>query len=198
MEAAHFEKHGTTAQMSEQQLLDCSDMLSDGCKGGWYDRAWNYVRSKGGILTQAKYPYAGRMHIGHCMVFWYGDNDHRWFSKVNGCHGGPNLHGILEPSYCRSHGKVGDEAVLKTMLNDRPVAVAVDASSFQFYSSGILRCGNSHRLNHAVFAVGYESNSYWIIKNSWGTSWGESGYVRIGMGGNPCGVADWPAYAIAA
>ena len=98
------------------------------------------------------------------------------------------------------------------MLNDRPVAVAVDASSFQFYSSGILNCGPSHRLNHAVFAVGYrdystvgyhDSDGHWIIKNSWGTSWGESGYVRIKTGGfkwtyNPCGVADYPAYPIVA
>ena len=99
---------------------------------------------------------------------------------------------------CNDYTTKSSERVLKFMLNSRPVAVAVDASSFQFYSSGILRCGSSHRLNHAVFAVGYESNSYWIIKNSWGTSWGESGYVRIGMGGNPCGVADYPAYAIAA
>merc|ERR1712154_176069 len=96
-----------------------------------------------------------------------------------------------------NHGLVGDEEELKKMVNDRPVAVAVDASPFQFYSSGILDCRSFHSLNHAVFAVGYNDGSDWIIKNSWGQSWGEQGYVRVGMGGNPCGVADYPAYAIA-
>ena len=181
MEAAVFEKYGITAQMSEQQLLDC-DYQNGECNGGWYDTAWKYVHDVDGIMSQKQYPYTGRKHV--CMA-------KKPTFKISGCHGGPN-------SYCPGHGKIGDESVLKRMLNDRPVAVAVDADSFQFYSSGILRCGSSHRLNHAVFAVGYESNSHWIIKNSWGTSWGESGYVRTGMGGNPCGVADYPAYAIAA
>ena len=194
MEAALFEKHGTTVQMSEQQVIDC-DYRSDGCNGGWYDTAWDYVRWMGGILTQDKYPNNGLEQF--CRTFWYDHNDRRYIKnfKVKGCYGGPNSNTYY---HCRGHGRVGIEAELKRMLNDRPVAVSVDASSFQFYSSGILRCGSSHRLNHDVFAVGYESNSHWIIKNSWGTSWGESGYVRIGMGGNPCGVADWPAYAIAA
>ena len=111
-------------------------------------------------------------------------------SGVAGCVGGPNF-------FCDNHGLVGDEEELKKMVNDRPVAVAVDASPFQFYSSGILDCRNFHSLNHAVFAVGYNDGSDWIIKNSWGKSWGEQGYVRVGMGGNPCGVADYPAYAIA-
>jgi cathepsin L len=183
MEAAHFEKYGTTVQMSEQQVVDC-DTRNSGCNGGWYDTAWKYVNGEGGIETQADYPYTGR--DGTCKA---GNND--FVSNVDGCHGGPNF-------YCPGHGLVGDEAELEKMLNDRPVAVAVDATPFQFYSSGILNCRSFHSLNHAVFAVGYESDSHWIIKNSWGTSWGESGYVRIGMGSNPCGVADYPAYSIAA
>ena len=197
MEAAYFEKHGTTVQMSEQQLLDC-DTRSQGCQGGWYDWAWNYVNGQGGIETQTDYPYTGRK--GTCK---YDPNDS--VSNVLGCRGGPNY-------FCKDRGLVGCESELHKMLNDRPVAVAVDASSFQFYSSGILNCGPSHRLNHAVFAVGYrdystvgyhDSDGHWIIKNSWGTSWGESGYVRIKTGGfkwtyNPCGVADYPAYPIVA
>ena len=186
IEAAHFEKHGTTIDISEQQLLDC-DTRSQGCQGGWYDWAWNYVNGQGGIEREADYPYNGRK--GTCK---YDPNKSvSNLLTVDWCRGGPN-------HVCNDYTTKSSERVLKFMLNSRPVAVAVDASSFQFYSSGILRCGSSHTLNHAVFAVGYESNSYWIIKNSWGTSWGESGYVRIGMGGNPCGVADWPAYAIAA
>ena len=73
-----------------------------------------------------------------------------------------------------------------------PVAVAIDASdsTFQLYSSGIYNtCGTN--LDHAVLAVGYGSNSagdYWIVKNSWGTGWGMSGYVYIGRDNSPSGV----------
>merc|ERR1712058_207230 len=134
MGAAHWEKYGSTVQMSEQQVVDC-------------------------------------------------DN------RDGGCNGGPNF-------FCDNHGLVGDEEELKKMLNDRPVAVAVDATPFQFYSSGILDCRSFHSLNHAVFAVGYNDGSDFIVRNSWGASWGENGYVRVGMGGNPCGIADYPAYAI--
>jgi len=183
MEAAHFEKYGATVQMSEQQIVDC-DNRNSGCNGGWYDTAWKYVSEEGGIETTADYPYKGRE--GSCKA---GQND--FVSGVAGCVGGPNY-------FCDNHGLVGDEAELQKMLNDRPVAVAVDATPFQFYSSGILDCRSFHSLNHAVFAVGYEDGSHWIIKNSWGKGWGESGYVRVGMGGNPCGVADYPAYSIAA
>merc|ERR1719436_594067 len=182
MEAAHFEKYGSTLQMSEQQVVDC-DQRNSGCNGGWYDTAWQYISEEGGIEAQADYPYTGR--DGSCKA----DSDN-FVTGVSGCIGGPNF-------FCDNHGLVGDEAELQKMLNDRPVAVAVDATPFQFYSSGILDCRSFHSLNHAVFAVGYEDGSHYIVKNSWGTSWGEQGYVRVGMGGNPCGIADYPAYVIA-
>jgi len=183
LEAAHYEKNGALVQMSEQQLVDC-DTRNSGCNGGWYDTAWKYIQGEGGVETTRDYPYAGRDNT--CKA---GNND--FIATVSGCYGGPNF-------FCDNHGLVGDEAELKKMLNDRPIAVAVDATPFQFYSSGVLDCRSFHSLNHAVFAVGYSGSDYWIIKNSWGASWGESGYVKIGMGGNPCGVADYPAYVIAA
>lgn len=186
LEAAHFEKHGSTVQMSEQQVVDC-DTQNGGCNGGWYDTAWMYIKGEGGVTTTAEYPYHARDET--CKA-----SQHDFVSNVGGCVGGPNY-------VCDNGGKVGDEAVLKSMLNDRPIAVAVDATPFQFYSSGLLDCRSFHSLNHAVFAVGYGSegsDDYWIIKNSWGASWGEAGYVRVKQGGNPCGVADYPSYAIAA
>jgi len=72
-------------------------------------------------------------------------------------------------------------------LDNSPVGVAVDASNWSFYSGGVFsNCGTS--LNHAVLAAGYTSEST-LIKNSWGSSWGESGYIRIASG-NTCGVAN--------
>merc|ERR1712198_141207 len=172
---------GSTVQMSEQQVVDC-DTRDGGCNGGWYDTAWRYVSEEGGIATQSDYPYTAR--DGSCRA-----SSMDFVSGVSGCVGGPNF-------FCDNHGLVGDEEELKKMLNDRPVAVAVDATPFQFYSSDILDCRSFHSLNHAVFAVGYNDGSDFIVRNSWGKSWGESGYVRVGMGGNPCGIADYPAYAI--
>merc|ERR1712112_435898 len=182
MEAAHMEKHGSTVQMSEQQVVDC-DNRNSGCNGGWYDTAWQYMMEEGGLETSSDYPYTARG--GSCK-----SDSNKFECTVTGCVGGPNN------GACDNSGLVGDEEELKKMLNDQAVAVAVDASPFQFYSSGILDCRNFHSLNHAVFAVGYNDGSDFIVRNSWGKSWGESGYVRVGMGGNPCGIADYPAYAI--
>lgn len=73
-----------------------------------------------------------------------------------------------------------------------PVTIGVDASKWQSYRSGILtNCGGSD-LDHGVTIVGYESGSYWKIKNSWGKSWGEAGYIRVNRGVNCCGVKDDP------
>ena len=78
-------------------------------------------------------------------------------------------------------------------VSKQPVSVAVDASSWMFYESGIIdqNCGNN--LNHANLAVGYVingNNNYWILKNSWGTTWGENGYLKIGIKGAKglCGI----------
>merc|ERR1712165_154266 len=65
MEANHWEKYGSTVQMSEQQVVDC-DTRDGGCNGGWYDTAWRYVSEEGGIATQADYPYTAR--DGSCKV----------------------------------------------------------------------------------------------------------------------------------
>lgn len=78
-------------------------------------------------------------------------------------------------------------------LQSKPVSVAVDASTWSLYSSGILRiCGNN--VNHGVLLVGVDDNA-WKIKNSWGTNWGENGYIRIAKG-NTCGVCTHGLYPV--
>ncbi len=76
-------------------------------------------------------------------------------------------------------------------ISSRPISVAVDASDWSTYSSGVFNeCDSS--LNHGVLLVG-SNDQYWKIKNSWGTSWGESGYIRL-FKGNTCGLCNVASY----
>ena len=88
-----------------------------------------------------------------------------------------------------------NEDSLLTALVDGPVSVAVDASSWSFYSGGVMsRCGNG--LNHGVTLVKYDSTENSVtIRNSWGSSWGEKGHIRLAVGHDTCGYADVASYA---
>ncbi|KAL4463051.1 hypothetical protein ABPG72_009194 [Tetrahymena utriculariae] len=81
---------------------------------------------------------------------------------------------------------------LKNALNISPISVLVDASTWGQYSSGVYNgCNQSNiRLNHAVLAVGYDSQGNWIVKNSWSTGWGEKGYIRLAPN-NTCGILSY-------
>jgi C1A family cysteine protease len=154
--------------LSEQQLVDCSGSTGNqGCNGGMPDRALNYLKSAGSC-SQADYPYTGR--DGSC--------------KASSCKGdkvktsGPK------------NGK--GESTLENLLNTQPVSVAIDASSaFSRYTSGIFTgpC-SSTSINHAVTAVGYDAQS-WLVRNSWGTSWGNGGYINMKRGQNICNINNY-------
>lgn len=163
-------------ELSVQQLVDCS--TSDfGCSGGDTASGASYAERRG-LMTEAAYPYTAAS--GQCA--------YRTSSVVSRFRGHIEL-----PS--------GDERALAAALVEYgPISVAINASpsSFQFYSTGILRdrscTGNSRSLNHAVVLIGLTPNS-WLIKNSWGTSWGLGGYCYLARNaGNMCGVS---TYAIA-
>ena len=85
-------------------------------------------------------------------------------------------------------------------LNKEPVAVGVSANrQFMYYESGVLSCKKSKWQDHAVLAIGYVKDDYWIVKNSWGDDWGENGYIRLKMGTNKecCGMLIDSSYATA-
>jgi len=173
--------------LSQQELVDCSDGYGNmGCMGGDMDAAFQYVIDNG-ICTNKSYPYTG--NDGQCMNMTcdkviHIDN----FTDV-------------EPN---------DEHKLARAVKKRPVAVAIQANlqSFQLYKSGIYNdpdCGDE--LDHGVLVVGYGYDewlnmSYWIVKNSWGSTWGDNGYIRIQKDiDNPegmCGIAMDPSYPIIA
>ena len=82
------------------------------------------------------------------------------------------------------------------VANTGPLSVCLDANGFNSYTSGIMSvCGNS--VDHCVQAVGINtaaSTPYWLVRNSWGTSWGESGYIRLTYGSNTCDITNDPTY----
>lgn len=155
-------KTGTLVDFSEQQMLDCSSGYGNmGCSGGLMTNCYNYLKSYK-LQTYSSYPYIG----------------YKSTCKYNSANGILNV-----ASYVNIAN--GDVAGHMNALVNGPVAVAMAASSsvFSMYKSGILSstaCGTS--LNHAVTMIGYgteNGTNYWIIKNSWGANWGESGYFRI-------------------
>ena len=165
-------------QFSEQELVDCStEEGNEGCNGGLMDLAYKYIRSTK-INLEEDYKYTAR--DGNCSP------------KLDKLRTGIESYKTLEPA---------DVDTLIKEIDSQPVAVALEVQSdFQDYQSGIYvpedeDCGD--RLNHGVLAVGYDTQeSYFIIKNSWGTGWGDKGYIKmaIGTGRGTCGIAnDWDA-----
>jgi len=161
---------GSLISLSEQELVDCSRSYGNlGCNGGLMDDAFEYIMAKG-LATEAAYPYTAK--DGTCKSVAKSGVSVKSFKDV----------------------KANDENSLLTFAGQGPVAVAIEADqiAFQSYKSGILTRGCGTNLDHGVLVVGYgtESNTdYWIVKNSWGTSWGEAGYIRIARGSNLCGIA---------
>lgn len=152
---------GQVVSLSEQQLVDCSAAEGNhGCNGGWPSNALNYVKAHG-ISTESEYPYTAT--TSSCKKT--GGNFHiTSFSSAQGCNG------------------------LQNAISAKPISVTVDATNWSKYSSGVFsNCAAS--INHAVLLVGVVSNN-WKIKNSWGTSWGESGYIRLATG-NTCGLCQY-------
>jgi len=161
IEAVHKQKTLYTVNLAEQQLVDCSTQ-NHGCTGGRPDRAINYLAGKP-IYTESSYPYTAR--DGTC---------------TSGTSSGVTVGGYSRVTK--------SESGLLSSLDSSAVTVTVQADSkFQGYKSGILTgVATSCSLNHAVLATGYGSN-FLKIKNSWGSGWGEGGYIRVERTTSGCG-----------
>jgi hypothetical protein len=178
VEGAYFLKTGQLISLSEQQLVDCATSSGEGCNGGLVDSAFSYVNFKG-LATEYAYPYKGGKFA--CLA--------------------SSMKAAIAPGILMGFTDVpaGDEVALLTAVASRPVSVAIQANqqAFQFYSSGVLTGNCGKQLDHSVLAVGYGTDNgtdYWKVKNSWGSSWGEAGYIRIQRGVNQCGIAEAASY----
>jgi len=171
IESITFLKNGTLPNLAEQQMVDC-DKAQSGCNGGMESDAIEWVARNGGQCAEKDYPYTAR--DGTCKK-------------------------TCKPiATVKSVVRFSTEAKLQTNIINQPCTVAVDAGSsdWQSYHGGVYagKCGK--QLNHAILAVGY-TPTYWIVKNSWGSSWGASGYIFLKRGSNICGVASEPSYPVA-
>ena len=185
-------KQGRSVSLSEQHLVDCSASFgNEGCNGGLPDNAFHYAAAGPSVCPESSYPYTGRTQACNTGV-------------VGTC----NTTGVAIAGFVDI--APDNDTALMVAVATQPVAVGIEADQdvFQFYASGVITgtCGNA--LDHAVLVVGYgvqpaagplPATPYWKVKNSWGTSWGELGYVRIARnatsnhGDGVCGIYAMPS-----
>ncbi|KAL3741712.1 hypothetical protein ACJRO7_017219 [Eucalyptus globulus] len=186
MEGITMIKKGKLVPLSVQELVDCDDK-DDGCMGGLMDSAFEFIVSNGGLTTEANYPYQG----------------------IDGtCNTAKTANQAASITGYQDVPANNEKALLQAVAN-QPVSVAIEGGgyNFQFYSSGVFTGSCGTDIDHAVTAVGYGKTSgsggtkYWLMKNSWGTGWGEKGYMRIqkdvSSKAGLCGLATGASYPTA-
>merc|ERR1711970_1359671 len=184
LEGAYQIANGKLLSFSEQELVDCAGSFGNqGCNGGLMDNGFKYVQSKGDAL-ESTYSYTGK--TGTCST-----------SKTSKT--------ALAAKAVTSFNDVtkDSEPQMMAAVAQGPVSIAIEAdqSGFQFYKSGVFSGTCGTKLDHGVLAVGYgtmNGKKYWKVKNSWGATWGQKGYIMLARDishkGGQCGIAMQPSY----
>jgi len=180
-------------EFSPQQIVSCDVGNGDmGCQGGYPSTAMDYVKTAGGMATEADYPYTSTTGVtGDCtspLPKLSGGTVSTWEYATDPCKPGEDA--------C-----VEDSAALASAIKSHGgISIVVDASTFNSYQGGILTADSCSsdpaRLDHAIQVVGWNvpraGKPYWIVRNSWAAGWGEDGFIRMEMGTNTCGLANQP------
>jgi C1A family cysteine protease len=193
LEGAYFIKEGDLISFSEQQLVSCDNRQDHGkdmgCNGGLMDNAFSWIHHNGGLCAENAYPYTSgtTKTAGSC---------------ITGC---TNVIDSDVQSYVDVEQK-SDNAMM-TALSKQPVSIAIqaDQKDFQLYKSGVFDGDCGTQLDHGVLVVGYgtkDGADYYKVKNSWGETWGDKGYIYLGRGDNfnkgsgQCGMLLQPSYPV--
>ncbi|KYN02448.1 PREDICTED: uncharacterized protein LOC108774318 [Cyphomyrmex costatus] len=177
VEGQYAIKHGKLLSLSEQELVDCDD-LDEGCNGGLPDNAYRAIEKLGGLELESDYPYE---------------------AENEKCHFKKNLAKVELASAVNITSN--ETQLAQWLVQNGPISIGINANAMQFYIGGVSHpykflC-NPKNLDHGVLIVGYGTSHYplfnknipyWIIKNSWGKSWGEQGYYRVYRGDGTCGL----------
>lgn len=164
--------------LSAQQLLDCA--YSYGCNGGYMNNAFDYIIMNQGISSEDSYGYMEQQQM--CQEYYVKSS--------------AQIAGYVDVT-------PNDEEELKKAVARQPVSAAVTACrNFHLYGNGVFQEDCGTQLNHAILIVGYGTTEdglkYWLIKNSWGESWGENGFMRIQRDAASreglCGIAKQASY----
>lgn len=179
VETSYAIKTGKLVVLSPQQVVDCSK-LNHGCNGGMPDWVFKYFQSNA-ACSAADYPYVSGTT-----------------TKEGTCH---SCTGAVPKLTKYVDVKSGDEnAMLQaTLVNSLAVGICASDKQFQLYSSGVLDFNCCTDTNHAVVVEGFSSENnkdYWLVRNSWGTSWGDKGYVKMVRGKNLCTIASMTSYPV--
>jgi len=163
---------GKTYVLSPEQITQCTTGCY-GCNGGFTEKAFTYAKSKA-IVQESTYPYTS------------------YYGKTGTC-AVDTSKGVVKVSAYKTLS--GESNMASYVQSTGPLSVCLDASSWNSYTGGIMSsCSKS--VDHCVQAVGVDASSsgYWKVRNSWGTSWGESGYIRLKYGQNTCAITNDPIY----
>jgi len=163
--------------LSPQQLVDCDHISSKGCAGGTPIYAFEYVQKAGGIEQWSSYPYAGVDQ--NC--------------RFNGRQAVVHVHSFGWVVQNRN-----EQQIAEFLVAHGPISVCVEADQWMNYHGGIVpgnACGRN--IDHCVVLTGYNTGppAYWNVRNSWGTGFGEGGYIRLQAFQDTCGLAEYPSWA---
>jgi len=168
----------TFPPLSPQEIVDC-DTTDAGCDGGDPPTAYQFVISEGGLEDDSDYPYTG---------------------QDGTCNFQSNLVKVTISNWQYATTSSNEQTMQNNLASWGPLSICVDAEPWQDYTGGVLMASDcSNQLDHCVQLVGYDmtqATPFWIVRNSWGTDWGENGYIRLQYGQDTCGCADEATSAI--